>query len=106
MDKTQANTNQTPSCNDCDLLRIYEGLCNNADENFKELSESYDRLLRIFFEMNDKRTAAIDTLQRVQRWLQGLLQCVYRRQGEVLELPADSAYYFLDEVTEAIKDSK
>lgn len=48
----------------------------------------------------DKST---ETLIKVQRWLQGLLQCIYRRQGEVLEIPADSAYYYLDLITETLK---
>lgn len=48
----------------------------------------------------DKST---ETLVKVQHWLQGLLQCVYRRQGEVLEVPADSAYYYLDLITETLK---
>ena len=44
-----------------------------------------------------------ETLVRVRNWLQGLLQCVYRRQGEVLEIPADSAYYYLDLITKALQ---
>ncbi len=48
----------------------------------------------------DKST---ETLVRVQNWLQSLLQCIYRRQGEVLEVPADSAYYYLDLITETLK---
>jgi hypothetical protein len=41
-----------------------------------------------------------EVLRRVQGWLEGMLGYIHRCQGEVLEVPADSAYYFLDMIKE------
>ena len=41
-----------------------------------------------------------EVLRRIQGWLEGMLGYIHRCQGEVLEVPADSAYYLLDMIKE------
>lgn len=49
-----------------------------------------------------KMDNSTETLVRVHNWLQGLLQ-FHRCLGEVLEIPVDSAYYYLDLITKALQ---
>lgn len=103
MNQSQSNTNQTNECHDCAIVRIFVDMFDSEHKTNIRLYKDNCRMFADLADLDKQRTAAVNTLQQVRDWLQSLLQCVYRRQGEVLQIPADSAYYYLDKITEAIK---
>lgn len=45
-------------------------------------------------------------LEHVRAWLDGMLACIHRRSWETVCIPADSAFYFLDEIDKALREGR
>lgn len=71
------------------------------EELSKKLTKSVER--------SSKETdpeAVRKALEHVRAWLGGMLACIHLRSQEIVYVPADSAFYLLDEIDKALMEGE
>lgn len=70
----------------------------------QSLGDIADRIEKAAKEAETKTDpeAARKALEHVRAWLRGMLACIPRWPQEIVYVPADSAFYILDEINKAL----